>query len=181
RIMVGGLPLCSWDEKKWRAKTAALSQDVFLFHASLAENIRYGNLDASYVESELAPERHGLGALSMPLPNDVSTMQGDLVTKLSGGERQRVALARVLVRAPRVWVFDAPTSALDGPAVTDTNRIIREQAVDRVTFVIAHRRVSVATADRVVLMDHGRIVAVGRIEEIEREDDLFCRLFKAAA
>jgi ABC-type multidrug transport system fused ATPase/permease subunit len=181
RIMVGGLPLCSWEERKWRATTAVLSQEVFLFHASLAENIRYGNLDASDAEVELAAERAGLTTLIKRLPNGLSTVLGDRGTKLSGGERQRVALARVLVRAPRVLVFDEPTSALDGAAVMDTNRIIREQAVDRVTFVIAHRRASVATADRVVLMDHGRIVAAGRIEEIERESELFCRLFKTAA
>jgi ABC-type multidrug transport system fused ATPase/permease subunit len=181
RIMVGGLPLYSWDESKWRATTAVLSQDVFLFHASLAENIRYGNLDASDAEVELAAERAGLTTLIKRLPNGLSTVLGDRGTKLSGGERQRVALARVLVRAPRVLVFDEPTSALDGAAVMDTNRIIREKAVDQVTFVIAHRRASVATADRVVLMDQGRIVASGRIEEIERESDLFCRLFKTAA
>src|SRR5262249_31584372 len=181
RIVVGGLPLTAWDEHAWRATTAAVSQDVFLFHASLSENIRYGRLDATDEEVEVAARRAGLTALIPRLSNGLNAGLRDRGTKLSGGERPRVALARVLVREPRVLVFDEPTSALDGAAVTDTNRIIRENALGRVTFVIAHSRATVATADRVVLMDHGRLIATGPIENIERESDLFRKLFKAAA
>jgi subfamily B ATP-binding cassette protein MsbA len=181
RIVAGGLPVSAWDEDAWRTTTAAVSQEVFLFHASLAENIRYGNLDATDEEVEAAATRAGLAAVIARLPNGMDTVLGDRGTKLSGGERQRVALARVLVRAPRILVFDEPTSALDGAAIADTNRIIREIALDRVTFVIAHRRATVATADRVVLMDHARIIAAGAIANMERESELFRKLFKAAA
>src|SRR5215831_288345 len=89
RIVVGGLPLTVWNENAWRATIAAVSQDVFLFHASLSENIRYGRLDATDEEVEVAARRAGLTALIKRLPNGLNAVLGDRGTKLSGGERQR--------------------------------------------------------------------------------------------
>jgi ABC-type multidrug transport system fused ATPase/permease subunit len=104
-------------------------------------------------------------------------MVGDRGNKLSGGERQRVALARVLIRDPKIVVFDEPTSQLDGAAVRDTGNILRESAATRVTFLVAHRIETVRIATRVLLMDHGRIVAEGTPEELEESNALFRSLF----
>ncbi len=178
-VRIGDTALAEIDEDSLRAASAVLSQDVFLFHASLAENIGYGRLDASDGEVERAAERAGLRPLIERLPQGLQTVIGDRGSKLSGGERQRVALARVLIREPKVVVFDEPTSQLDGAAVRDTGNILRENAEGRITFVIAHRIETVRIATRVVVMDQGRIVAEGDPVEVENNSLLFRSLFAA--
>lgn len=176
-IAIGGVPLHEIDEDALREAAAVLSQDVFLFHATLTENIRYGRLDASDAEILSASERAGLRLLVERLPQGLQTMIGDRGSKLSGGERQRVALARVLIRNPKILIFDEPTSALDGAAVRDASQILRDSAAGRVTFLIAHRVETVRIATRVLLMDQGRIVAEGTPAELEASNVLFRTLF----
>ncbi len=176
-ITIGGVPLHDIDEDALREAAAVLTQDVFLFHTTLAENIRYGRLDASDTEILNAAERAGMQPLIERLPQGLDTMIGDRGSRLSGGERQRVALARVLVRDPKILVFDEPTSALDGAAVRDASQILRESAAGRVTFLIAHRIETVRIATRVLLMDQGRIVAEGTPAELEASNVLFRNLF----
>lgn len=176
-ITVGGVALNEIDERELRQATAVLSQDLFLFHAPLAENIGYGRLDASDADVLGAAEQAGLRPLIERLPQGLQTVIGDRGSKLSGGERQRVALARVLIRDPKIVIFDEPTSQLDGAAVRDAGNILRENAAGRVTFLIAHRIETVRIAARVIVMDHGRIVAEGAPAELEGSNALFRKLF----
>jgi len=176
-ITVGGVPLEEIDASALQQAIAVLSQDVFLFHASLAENISYGRLDASDADIAAAADRAGLRPLIQRLPQGLQTVIGDRGSRLSGGERQRVALARVLIRDPKVVVFDEPTSQLDGAAVRDAGNVLREGAAGHVTFLIAHRIETVRIADRVLLMNQGRIVAEGTPAELEASNTLFRRLF----
>ena len=176
-VAIGGVALNEINERALREATAVLSQDVFLFHAPLAENIRYGRLDASDFDVFRAAEHAGLRPLIERLPQGLQTVIGDRGSKLSGGERQRVALARVLIRDPKIVVFDEPTSQLDGAAVRDAGNILRESAAGRVTFLIAHRIETVRIATRVLVMDHGRVVAEGTPAELEGTNTLFRTLF----
>ena len=177
RITVGGVPLEEIDESALRQAIGVMSQDVFLFHASLAENICYGRLDAPDADIAGAADRAGLRPLVERLPHGLQTVIGDRGSKLSGGERQRVALARVLILDPGILIFDEPTSALDGAAVRDAGRVLRGSAPGRVIFVIAHRIETVRIADRALLMNQGRIVAEGTPAELEASNTLFRTLF----
>ncbi len=176
-VRIGNVPLQDLEEQALREASAVLTQDVFLFHASLAENIRYGRLDASEADIAAAAYRAGLRSLIERLPRGLQTAIGDRGGRLSGGERQRVALARVLIRDPKILIFDEPTSALDGAAVRDASRVLRESAVGRVTFIVAHRIETVRIATRVLLMDQGRLVAEGTPAELEASNTLFRKLF----
>ena len=178
RIFVNGSALPLADTAALRDLAGVVSQDVFLFHDSLADNIRYGRLAASDAEIADAAKRAGLDPLIGRLPQGLATVLGDRGSKLSGGERQRVALARMLVRDPSLVILDEPTAALDGAAMRDTNRIIRDLAAGRITLVIAHRRETVEMADRAVLLDHGRVAAVGTPAELKANSELFRSLFK---
>ncbi len=176
-VMVDGVPLDPNLAASLRAQSAVLSQAVFLFHDTLLANIRYGRLEATDAEIATAAENAGLKPLLDRLPDGLATTIGDRGAKLSGGERQRVALARMLVRNPSLIILDEPTSALDGAALADTNRVIRSMASGRITFVIAHRRETVAVADRVIVLDKGRIVDQGTLAEVEAKSAVFRKLF----
>ena len=177
QVTIGSVPLEKIDEGALREATAVLSQDVFLFHATLAENIGYGCLGASETDIAVAANRAGLAPLIQRLPQGLQTMLGDRGSKLSGGERQRVAIARVLIRNPKIVVFDEPTSQLDGAAVRDAGKVLCENTANRVTFIIAHRIDTVRIATRVLVMDQGKIVAEGTPEELEHANPLFRKLF----
>ncbi len=179
-IAAGGLPLADWDEEAWRAASCVMSQDVFLFHSPLAENIRYGAPDASEADVRAMVERVGLGGVVERMPEGLQSEVGDRGTKLSGGERQRVALARILLRNPALLVFDEPTAAMDGAAVRDVNDAIRANANGRITFVIAHRHETVEIADRLIVLDGGRLVAEGKLADVEAQSELFRKLFRQA-
>ncbi len=177
-ILVGGVPLNDWDEAAYRNVTAVMSQDVFLFNAPLMDNIRYGQLDATDEAVRIAASLAGLDPLIARLPQGFDTILGDRGSKLSGGERQRVAMARVLLRNPQILVFDEPTSALDGAAIADINARIKAFAPGRVTFVIAHRLDTVSIADRVLMLEHGKLIASGSVAELQANSPEFQALFE---
>ena len=160
-VRVSGATFEEWDLKAWRDAIALVPQDVFLFNTTLAENIGYGKLEASRSDIERAATRTGLTPLIKKLPQGLDTMVGDRGQRLSGGERQRLAFARMLLRNPRVIVFDEPTSSLDGEATRDISALIRELGDGRVIFIIAHRSDAIQAANRVILMDNGGIVFDG--------------------
>ncbi len=156
---------------------AVVSQDVFLFNATLEENIRYGRMDATAGELDKAIEEAGLTAFASGLPKGLQTVVGDRGTKLSGGERQKVAIARMLLRRSRIVLLDEPAAALDGAALTAVNTVIRTGAPQRITFVVAHRREMVALANKIIVMQKGKLVASGTLEEVRQASPLFRKLF----
>jgi ATP-binding cassette, subfamily B, bacterial MsbA len=178
RVQISDHTLDTGQESFLRQRCSVVSQDVFLFHETLLDNVRYGRLDATDDDVAAAIAEAGLQPLIARLPDGVQTVLGDRGTRLSGGERQRVALARMLIRKPDLIVLDEPTAALDGASMRDTNRIVRNASVGRITFVVAHRLQTIAIATKVLLMDQGRVVATGSIEELNARSELFRKLFK---
>jgi len=149
-----------------RRQVSMVAQENVLFSVSLLENIRYGNHDATEEESIRAAKAADLHDFVMSLPDGYQTLIGEEGIKLSGGQKQRLALARALVTDPRILILDDVTSALDGETEARVQDALRDVMRGRTTFIIAHRLSSVVEADRIVVMESGRIVDVGNHEEL---------------
>jgi ATP-binding cassette subfamily B protein len=139
---------------------------VFLFAGTIRENIAYGRLDASDAEIMQAMERARLGDVVAGLPAGLDTIIGERGVKLSGGQKQRLAIARIFLKNPPILILDEATSALD----TETERAIQqslaELSVGRTTLVIAHRLATITNADRIVVVQHGRVAEEGSHEQL---------------
>ena len=161
RILLGGRDLRALRLADVRAAVVPVEQEPFLFNTTIAENIRYGRPDASDAEVAAAARAVGLDAFLATLPDGLETQVGEQGRELSAGQRQRVAVARAFLADPRVLVLDEPTSALD-PA---SERALMEgyQAVmrGRTTILVSHRLALARRADRVVVLERGRIVEEG--------------------
>ena len=166
QIVISAVPLEDWDEAGLRKTVALLPQEVFLFHASLAENIGYGRGGATHEDVMEAAIAAGLRPVIDRLSEGLETVVGDRGQRLSGGERQRVAIARTLIGDPGALILDEPTAALDGIAARDLAQLARSLSASRPVIMIAHRAETVAAADRLIVLDQGRVVADGRRPDI---------------
>lgn len=180
-ITVGSIDLRAWDLDRWREAVGIMSQDVFLFHATVAENIAYGRPAATPEEIEASALEAGLGDLIARLPAGLATVVGDRGNRLSGGERQRIALARLFLKKPAVLIFDEPTAHLDGEALTTVGEAMARLARGRTTFVVAHRPETIQLAERVVVLDGGRIIAEGRHDALLAAEPLYRSLLASWA
>ncbi|HSK93116.1 MAG TPA: ABC transporter ATP-binding protein [Candidatus Angelobacter sp.] len=153
-----------------------VTQETYLFHDTVLANLRYAKPDASMDEIEAAARAAAIHERVMELPDGYDTVVGERGYKLSGGEKQRVAIARVLLKDPRVLILDEATSALD----TVSERLIQEALgrlmVGRTTIAIAHRLSTILRADQILVMQRGRIVERGRHEELVRQEGLYAKL-----
>ncbi|TAJ88468.1 ABC transporter ATP-binding protein [bacterium] len=181
RIVIGGSDLRTWDVDQWRETVGIMTQEVFLFHATIEENIAYGRLAASAAEIEACSLEAGLGGLLKRLPTGLQTVVGDRGNRLSGGERQRIALARLFLKNPKVLILDEPTTHLDGEALRDVAQTMVRLSAGRTTFLIAHRPEIICLASRVVLLDNGRVVAEGTHEALFASEPLYASLLASWA
>lgn len=179
RIVAGGTDLRAWDMNAWRQAVGYMSQDVFLIHASVAENVAYARPEASRAEIEAVVTQAGLQDLVRRLPQGLDTVVGDRGSRLSGGERQRIALARLFLRDPQLLILDESTAHLDAEASLEVNRVIARLALGRTVLLISHRPETLALADRVLLIDAGRVIADGSPEHVARSQPLFRSLTRS--
>ncbi len=156
----------------------AVPQDTALFHASLADNIRYGKLEADDRAVRRAADRAGLAPLIDFLPKGLDTVVGERGYRLSGGEQQRVAIARAILKDPPILLLDEATAALDSRLEREIREATLALARGRTTIVIAHRLSTVAAAHAIYVMDHGRVVESGRHEELVARGGLYSVLHR---
>jgi ATP-binding cassette subfamily B protein len=176
RITFDGVDLHTADPADLRAHIGLVSQDPVIFSASAAENIRYGRPDASDEDVRAAAEAAAALSFIEDLPQGFDTYLGEKGVRLSGGQRQRIAIARAILRDPALLLLDEATSALDA----ESERLVQEALSllmkGRTSIVIAHRLATVLEADRIVVMDEGRIVAQGRHADLMAAGGLYARL-----
>jgi ATP-binding cassette, subfamily B, bacterial len=159
-----------------RGALAIVPQEPVLFTASVADNIRYGRPDASDADVRAAAEAASALGFIETLPQGFDTHLGARGVRLSGGQRQRIAIARALLCDPAILLLDEATSALDAESELAVQQALDRLMHKRTTLVIAHRLATVQKADRIVVIDHGRVVDVGRHADLVRRDGLYARL-----
>src|SRR3954447_20635685 len=172
-LRVEGVDVRSVDPTSLRKQVALVSEDAFLFSASLRENIAYARPEASDDKVLEAAARSGLSELVESLPDGLDTLVGERGLTLSGGQRQRVAIARALLSEPRILILDDATSSVDATTESQIKAALREVMEGRTTFVIAHRLSTIALADEIVVLEGGRIAAQGGHDELLEQSDLY--------
>jgi len=176
RITVDGLDIADVTLASLRNSIAVVFQDAGLFNRSIGDNIRIGKPEASDAEVERAARLAEAHEFIKQKPGGYDFMIGERGASLSGGERQRIAIARAILKDAPILILDEATSALDAETEAKIKRALDTLRKERTTFVIAHRLSTVADADEIVVLDHGRIVERGRFRELAAGDGLFARL-----
>jgi len=175
-IRVDGVDIRDLRLAALRDAMAIVPQEPVLFTASVADNIRYGRPDASDAEVRAAAKAASALGFIEALPQGFATDLGTRGVRLSGGQRQRIAIARALLRDPAILLLDEATSALDAESELAVQQALDRLLEGRTTLVIAHRLATVQKADRIVVVDQGRVVDVGRHADLVRRDGLYARL-----
>ena len=165
-IRIDGQDIRSLDLKSLRRAIGWVSQDVFLFHGSVAENISYGSFDATREEIIQAAKLAEAHEFIQILPEGYDTIVGERGQKLSGGQRQRLAIARAILKDPSILILDEATSAVDNETEAAIQRSLLRITENRTTIAIAHRLSTIRQAHCIYVMEHGRLVEVGTHEEL---------------
>lgn len=175
-VKIDDVPIADVKMDSLRNQIAVVSQDVQLFNMSVRENIQYGRLEATREEIEAAAEAANAHQFIQELPDGYDTVVGERGTKLSGGQKQRIAIARAVLRDARILLLDEATSSLDSSSEAMVQEALERLMLNRTTFIIAHRLSTVQHADRIFVIESGKIVQVGRHAELFSKDGLYREL-----
>ncbi|SFQ19291.1 ATP-binding cassette, subfamily B [Roseivivax halotolerans] len=176
RVRLDGVALDEMSREAFRKHIALVPQDPVIFAASARDNIRFGRPDASEAEIEAAARAAAAHDFIAALPEGYDSYLGERGVMLSGGQKQRIAIARAILRDAPVLLLDEATSALDAESERAVQDAVDHLATGRTTIIVAHRLATVKKADRIVVMDQGRIVATGRHDALVAEGGLYARL-----
>jgi ABC-type multidrug transport system fused ATPase/permease subunit len=179
RILIDGNDLRELNLRWYRQRIGLVPQDVFLFDRSVAENISYGNRSASQEEMLAAAAAANALEFIEQMPEGFDTLIGERGVKLSGGQRQRIAIAREFLRNPRILILDEATSSLDSATERLIQQAMETLLAGRTSVVIAHRLSTVLRADKIVVLDEGSIVEVGRHDELLDAAGLYAALYQS--
>ena len=177
-IYVDGCSLRSLNLSDWRNQIAIVSQDVYIFNATVQENIAYGRLDATKDEIVAAAKLANAHEFITQLPHEYDTKVGDRGLRLSGGQRQRIALARAIIRNPEILILDEATNALDSISEQLIQEALNTLSQNRTVIVIAHRLSTIEQADQIIVLQEGRVIEQGTLQHLLRLDGLFAQMYK---
>jgi ATP-binding cassette subfamily B protein len=177
QILIDGIPIQDIQQKKLRAQIGVVLQEPLLFQGSISENIAYGNPGATPADIILAARAANAHRFVMNFPDGYDTEVGERGGRLSGGERQRISIARALIGNPRILILDEATSSVDTETEYEIQEALERLVADRTTFAIAHRLSTLKNADRLLVLEKGRVAEVGtHAQLLEKEDGVYRRL-----
>jgi ABC-type multidrug transport system fused ATPase/permease subunit len=179
-ILIDGQDYWSYSAECWHRLVAVVEQESFLFHDTIANNIAYGYPNATPEAIRRAVRLAHLEDFIECLPNGLDTIVGERGAMLSGGQRQRIAIARALVRDPKILILDEATSALDSISERQVQAALEEARCGRTVLVIAHRFSTIQWADSIVVLEGGRVVEQGSWEDLHRAEGAFQSLLTAS-
>ena len=175
-IAFDGVRIADVDPRELRRRIALVPQDTAIFGASVADNIRFGQPDATMADIARAAEQAAAAEFITRLPQGYETMLGERGVTLSGGQRQRIAIARAILRDAPLLLLDEATSSLDAESETLVQKALARLMQERTTLVIAHRLATVLSCDRILVMDQGHIVEEGTHDSLVAKGGLYARL-----
>ncbi|CAL2049363.1 unnamed protein product [Caenorhabditis brenneri] len=179
RILIDGIDLCRINLKKLRRIIGVVSQEPVLFNTTIEENIRFGNPNANLTEIYEVLRKANAYDFVCNFPKGIQTIVGERGTQLSGGQKQRIAIARTLIRNPKILILDEATSALDNESEQLVQRALENASKGRTTIVIAHRLSTIRNASKIIVMDKGQIVETGNHDELIAKQGVYNNLVHA--
>jgi ATP-binding cassette, subfamily B, bacterial len=178
-ILLDGIELNRYPRRYLRRQIGIVEQEPFLFSRSIRENITYGvGREVSQEEIEAAAKAAAVHEVILGFPNGYETLVGEKGVTLSGGQKQRVAIARTLLKDPRILILDDSTSSVDTETEAEIRGALETLMKNRTTFIIAHRIQSIMNADQIMVLDKGRIVQHGRHEDLVSQDGIYKQIFE---